>query len=76
MNVIILYQDNFSLLSENPKRIQNKNELEGFLANMGNSGILKEHAIDNIESDKSKEFYTKFVLNIYDDGSNFLYSEN
>ena len=43
---------------------------------MGNSDILKEHAIDNTESDKSKEFYTKFVLNFYDDGSNFLYSEN
>lgn len=46
---------------------------------MGNSEILKifkESGIDNKESDKSKEFYAKFVLNLYDDGKNFLYSEN
>ena len=71
----ILIENINSAFNENPKRIQVKQELEDFLSNVEKSEYIKK--IDELsdtfkESDKTKEFYAKFVLNLYDTGQIFF----
>lgn len=64
-----------SLISENPKRIKAKKELDDFLANLESCDFSRKFKeISDIinGSNITKEFYTKFVLNLYDNGEIFF----